>query len=303
MGPYIVPGIPSMLTVHEAGVRVALELRVRSKARLPRPRSLATSISSFRSFHYSHERTSHRCAITSSRSLKKTPRPSPRSSDARVYTSPAGSRGGRGTRSFSPSPIGARPFSRTSATFSIPRTCARSPSLPSTSCPRSCVAIPAPSFVSTGRVSARRSNELDGKNGVRVEGFVDDLRAALRAATAMVAPLYTGTGMRIKVMEAFGAGTLVIGTDLSVRGLPVVDNRKHFFRANAVFAEAFVRAITRAFESPGEASAVARAGQELVSAYHGWDETARRRVAIWHTVVAEGNRSPVLASSKKAVEV
>jgi glycosyltransferase involved in cell wall biosynthesis len=143
-------------------------------------------------------------------------------------------------------------------------------------------------------------NALDGKNGVRVEGFVDDLRAALRAATAMVAPIYTGTGMRIKVMEAFGAGTLVIGTDLSVRGLPVVDN-EHFFRANT--ADAFVRAIARAFDSPSEASAVARAGQELLTANYGWDATARRRDAIWQTVVAEGTRSPLLAPSKKAVEV
>jgi glycosyltransferase involved in cell wall biosynthesis len=133
------------------------------------------------------------------------------------------------------------------------------------------------------RISAEVS-ELDGRNGVRVEGFVEDLHTALRDATAMVAPLFTGTGMRIKVLEAFGAGALVIGTDLSVRGIPVVDGQ-HFYRANT--AGEFARAVSRAFESPNEAASVARAGRDLVGSTYSWDAVARRQEAIWQSILTE----------------
>ena len=50
-------------------------------------------------------------------------------------------------------------------------------------------------------------------------GFVDDLAAELRRATAMVVPLRAGGGTRLKVLEAFGWGIPVVSTLLGVEGL------------------------------------------------------------------------------------
>lgn len=149
---------------------------------------------------------------------------------------------------------------------------------------------PSAEFVVYGSRMSPAVRELDGKNGVRVAGFVDDLRGRLRAATAMVAPLFTGTGQRIKVLEGFGAGALVVSTDLGIRGLSAVDGQ-HYFRANN--PEEFAAAIIRAVEDPDGAARVARAGQELAGTMHSWEAAVRQREAIWFAALnGERKKAP-----------
>lgn len=56
---------------------------------------------------------------------------------------------------------------------------------------------------------------------VSVEGFVDDLDAALGAACAMIIPLLFGSGVKIKTLEALSRGLPVISTDFGVEGIPL----------------------------------------------------------------------------------
>jgi glycosyltransferase involved in cell wall biosynthesis len=55
---------------------------------------------------------------------------------------------------------------------------------------------------------------------VRFEGFVDDLGEALRGCAALLSPLRTGSGVKIKVIEALAHGTPVVGTAAGLRGIP-----------------------------------------------------------------------------------
>jgi glycosyltransferase involved in cell wall biosynthesis len=57
--------------------------------------------------------------------------------------------------------------------------------------------------------------------GVRVTGFVEDLRPLYAQADVVVAPLQTGGGTRIKLIEAFGYGVPVVATPAAAAGLAV----------------------------------------------------------------------------------
>jgi glycosyltransferase involved in cell wall biosynthesis len=61
----------------------------------------------------------------------------------------------------------------------------------------------------------------DGDARIRAMGFVPDLAAVLRDVSVVVAPLTTGRGMRVKVLEAMAHGKAVVATPLAVRGLPL----------------------------------------------------------------------------------
>jgi len=54
-------------------------------------------------------------------------------------------------------------------------------------------------------------------------GFVDDLDAFYKDATAFIAPILGGSGVRIKILEAFRAGLPLIATYEGALGLPLED--------------------------------------------------------------------------------
>ena len=59
---------------------------------------------------------------------------------------------------------------------------------------------------------------LQGLPGIVLSGFVDDLRTSYENADIFVAPIRTGTGMRVKLLEAFSMGMPVVASTLATYG-------------------------------------------------------------------------------------
>jgi glycosyltransferase involved in cell wall biosynthesis len=80
---------------------------------------------------------------------------------------------------------------------------------------------------------------LSAIDGVRVEGYVADLREYLREAAVAVSPCRIGTGIKVKVAEAMAAALPVVGTTIGLSGYAGADC---LVRADgpAAFAEAVV---------------------------------------------------------------
>jgi glycosyltransferase involved in cell wall biosynthesis len=70
-------------------------------------------------------------------------------------------------------------------------------------------------------IGAKKPNapEPEYPEGVRDLGFVDDLHAFLGTCRAMVAPIKTGGGVRVKILDAARIGLPVIGTEAAVGSL------------------------------------------------------------------------------------
>jgi polysaccharide biosynthesis protein PslH len=62
--------------------------------------------------------------------------------------------------------------------------------------------------------------------GIEAVGFLEDLEPLYARSVAMIAPVRGGTGVRIKVLEALGAGLPVVTTGDGVSGLPLTDDRE-----------------------------------------------------------------------------
>jgi len=65
--------------------------------------------------------------------------------------------------------------------------------------------------------------EWSGKQGILVTGMVDDVRPYLERAMISVAPIFVGTGTKLKILEALGAGLPVVTTTIGAEGIDVVN--------------------------------------------------------------------------------
>ena len=72
-------------------------------------------------------------------------------------------------------------------------------------------------------------------------GEVDDAEAFMADKNILIVPLRSGSGIRVKTLEAMAAQKMVISTDIGMQGIEAVD-KVHFLKANSSqdFADALV---------------------------------------------------------------
>ncbi|NVO19134.1 MAG: glycosyltransferase [Bacteroidetes bacterium] len=84
--------------------------------------------------------------------------------------------------------------------------------------------------------------------GVNVVGEVPDAMEFVLDHQVMIVPLFSGSGIRIKIIEAMSAGKAVISTSIGAEGI-LYKNRTHLWIADT--AEQFVEAILEVMSNPG----------------------------------------------------
>ncbi|MGQ0576682.1 MAG: glycosyltransferase family 4 protein [Pseudonocardia sp.] len=122
-----------------------------------------------------------------------------------------------------------------------------------------------------------------GRDRLRYRGQVPDARATMDDATALLVPLRTGGGTRLKVLEAFSVGLPVVSTPKGVEGIPVEHGR------HALIAEEpreFAAAIERLHTEPELGPQLARHARALVGRDYAWTGLADRFAGLVADVAA-----------------
>lgn len=100
----------------------------------------------------------------------------------------------------------------------------------------------------------------------------------IKMADICLAPVFSGSGTRLKILEYMGLGRPVVATAKAAEGLDVVDGRDVCLAERDGFADA-VSALAAA---PEKAAEIAARGQQLIKSNYTWDRTAH----IWRTALA-----------------
>lgn len=104
---------------------------------------------------------------------------------------------------------------------------------------------------------------LRHREGVELVGFVEDVREPLARYALFICPILSGSGVRVKLLEAFAAGIPVVSTRLGAEGLASQDGE---ICALADEPAAFARHTVDLLRDSGKATAMAaRARQEVVT--------------------------------------
>jgi glycosyltransferase involved in cell wall biosynthesis len=124
-----------------------------------------------------------------------------------------------------------------------------------------------------GRNPPRRVRALAADPTVEVTGRVDDLKPYHEAAAVAVAPLRSGSGTKLKVLEALAVGRPLVATAVAAEGIAVVDGVHLLVRDDP---DEFARAVAELLEDPARGAALAAAGRRLVVERYDWDALADR---------------------------
>lgn len=125
--------------------------------------------------------------------------------------------------------------------------------------------------------------------GIQVAGRVPAVEPFLDRAAVVVAPLASGGGMRVKVMEALAGGKAVVASPLALEGLEVEDGvQVRVARTDAELIGATVALLQR----PEERRELGRRARAWAQATLGWDRPAAAFEQLYERVVAAGRKTP-----------
>ncbi|MBI2689119.1 MAG: glycosyltransferase [Acidobacteria bacterium] len=123
---------------------------------------------------------------------------------------------------------------------------------------------------------------------VELIGFVDDVRDALSRYAVFICPILTGSGVRVKLLEAFAAGIPVVSTDIGAEGLSRHDGDTC---ALADDPDDFAAKTLALLADPDYAASLARKARQHVEAE--WDMAAitAELAESYREVIAEKRRT------------
>ncbi len=144
---------------------------------------------------------------------------------------------------------------------------------------------------------ALRRLSSDPRNGLHIQGLVEDTRPYLSRAALFVCPLRSGSGTRFKLLEALACGCPVVTTSLGAEGLGAQDNR-HLRIADT--PQAFADAVLHLLENPEEAARLARHGRNWVVERHSWARSAALLSDIYLLLIGSEDVTVPSPSSRRA---
>lgn len=141
-------------------------------------------------------------------------------------------------------------------------------------------AIPDIHLIITGDHGGR---PLPPATNVTLTGFVDDVRPIVAKSWGSLAPLRSGGGTRLKILEAMALGTPVIATSKGAEGLDVRHDEQILI---ADTPEAYAQAVIRLCQEPTLRHYLAHNAKTLVSEKYDWSVTMPRFLHLVEQIAA-----------------
>jgi glycosyltransferase involved in cell wall biosynthesis len=108
----------------------------------------------------------------------------------------------------------------------------------------------------------------------------EDFPSFVASCGIAVAPMFSGSGTRLKILEAMAAGTVVVATEKAAEGLGL-RHREHLLLAGN--PHEFVNAIAALFDRPSVAARLRKSARQRINAEYSWQAIAHRfEQAIGH---------------------
>ena len=118
-------------------------------------------------------------------------------------------------------------------------------------------------------------------DGVSVVGEVDDAMLFMADKSVNVVPLLSGSGIRVKILEAMSMGKPVVATSVAARGIKYTDGE------NLLIADTpqdFVDQLRRCFSTSGVATAIGSAAVELVKSEYNIEKQTENIISFYHQI-------------------
>lgn len=131
-------------------------------------------------------------------------------------------------------------------------------------------------------IVGRAPLKLDSPN-LFFTGVVKNLAEILASSDVAIAPLFHGSGTRLKLLEYFSCGLPVVSTTLGAQGLEVKDGK------NTLIADDmndFAAKVTRLLEDRTLSTRLGKTAREFAIAKYDWRKIGRRLNKVYYTLLS-----------------
>jgi GT2 family glycosyltransferase/glycosyltransferase involved in cell wall biosynthesis len=139
-------------------------------------------------------------------------------------------------------------------------------------------------------------HSLRDSDAIEMIGFVEDVREPLMRYSLFVCPILAGSGVRVKLLEAFAAGIPVVSTRMGAEGLADQDGE---ICALADDPAAFAGHVVHLLRNPGEAEELARRARAEVVAKRDMRAMTGRLMECYRTEVGRMRQDKSEAAAEK----
>lgn len=113
---------------------------------------------------------------------------------------------------------------------------------------------------------------------IRVSGFVQDIRQQAAAAGLFIAPIRSGSGTKVKVLNAMAQAKAVVATPVAAEGIECCDGREIAIADDpARFAERVLELV----DAPERAHQMGRAARHLMEQVYDWEVIGREMLKLY----------------------
>ena len=120
--------------------------------------------------------------------------------------------------------------------------------------------------------------------GIKVLGFVDDIRPIVRRASVCIVPLRIGGGTRLKIVDAMAMGKAIVSTSVGCEGLDVTHGE------NILIADDpndFADHVIRLLDDSALRHTLGKAGRKLVEDRYSWNSIGREMTQVYHRLYSD----------------
>ncbi|MBS0431178.1 MAG: glycosyltransferase [Proteobacteria bacterium] len=124
---------------------------------------------------------------------------------------------------------------------------------------------------------------------VHLAGFVDDVRPYIEDSAVYVVPLRTGSGTRLKILEAMALGKAIVTTTVGAEGIALEHG------TDALFAdrpEAFAHTVLDLLSKPAEIRRLGIHARELAERQYGWEAIGNAMLGHYRSALQSRRRPP-----------
>jgi polysaccharide biosynthesis protein PslH len=117
---------------------------------------------------------------------------------------------------------------------------------------------------------------------VEMAGEVPDAQAFIRSYAIMVVPLFSGSGIRIKIIEGMAMGKAIISTKIGAEGIRYTHG-ENILIANT--PEEFLAAVTQCIQSPQLCSSLGQNARQLIEDEHSLEQVIAKLEKFYSQVL------------------
>ena len=137
-----------------------------------------------------------------------------------------------------------------------------------------------------GKGRSPRLEQLDHPN-LRFVGFVDDVVPYLQSAQVCIVPLFTGGGIRIKILEMFAHRKCVVSTSVGCEGIEAEHGRELLIADDAAD---FGRSLLQALRNQELCVLLGNNASKLIEHRYGWSQIGAAFEKVYRQCVEENKR-------------